>query len=177
MRILLRLLGILVVLVVILGVAGMFLPRSVSVDRQVVINATADKIFPYVNSMQQTQAWSPWLGIDPNVKTTFDGPESGVGNKLTWASDNAQVGSGTQIITASQPNQRVETDLDFGDMGTAKARFELSPSGDGTQVIWGFTTDMGANPYMRYMGLMMDGWVGGDYEQGLANLKAVVEGS
>ena len=29
---------------------------------------------------------------------------------------------------------------------------------------------------MRWMGLMMDNWVGGDYERGLVNLKELVEG-
>jgi effector-binding domain-containing protein len=31
------------------------------------------------------------------------------------------------------------------------------------------------NPVMRYMGLMFDTWVGKDYEEGLANLKQIVE--
>jgi hypothetical protein len=35
---------------------------------------------------------------------------------------------------------------------------------------------MGVNPVGRWMGLMMDRWVGADYERGLANLKALVEG-
>jgi hypothetical protein len=34
---------------------------------------------------------------------------------------------------------------------------------------------MGMNPVGRYMGLMMDRWVGGDYERGLLQLKAQVE--
>ena len=34
---------------------------------------------------------------------------------------------------------------------------------------------MGMNPMGRWMGLMMDGMVGADYDQGLANLKALVE--
>jgi len=32
------------------------------------------------------------------------------------------------------------------------------------------------NPMGRWMGLMMDGWVGPDYETGLSNLKSLVEG-
>ena len=41
---------------------------------------------------------------------------------------------------------------------------------------WGFESDLGMNPMARWMGLMMDSLVGGDYEQGLANLKDLVEG-
>ena len=35
---------------------------------------------------------------------------------------------------------------------------------------------MGGNPVARYVGLMMDGMVGPAYEQGLANLKEILEG-
>ena len=40
---------------------------------------------------------------------------------------------------------------------------------------WGLEADMGNAPVGRYMGLMMDRWVGGDFEAGLARLKALVE--
>jgi hypothetical protein len=43
-------------------------------------------------------------------------------------------------------------------------------------VTWMLDTDMGAGPIGRWMGLMMDKWVGGDYETGLQNLKSLVEG-
>jgi len=42
-------------------------------------------------------------------------------------------------------------------------------------VKWGFATDMGMNPIARWMGLMMDRWVGADYQKGLARLKDLVE--
>jgi len=42
---------------------------------------------------------------------------------------------------------------------------------------WNFRTDLGMNPIARWMGLGMEGWVGGDYEKGLATLKAQIEGS
>ena len=58
----------------------------------------------------------------------------------------------------------------------AVANFELVESDGKTAVTWGFETDLGSNPMARWMGLMMDSWVGGDYEAGLSNLKALVEG-
>lgn len=176
MRILNWILGGLVVLVVAFVAIGMVLPRQVTVTRSTDIAAPPSEIFPYVNSMKATEAWSPWLAIDPDNKLTYSGPASGVGNKLAWASDHPQVGNGTQEIIASEPDRRVETALDFGDMGTATAEFLLVEAGGNTTVTWGLTADMGAGPVGRWMGLMMDSWVGPDYEKGLENLKAVVEG-
>jgi len=40
---------------------------------------------------------------------------------------------------------------------------------------WGFHNDIGFNPIGRFFGLMMDGMLGPDYEDGLARLKKVAE--
>lgn len=176
MRIVKWLLGIIVGFALVVLIGGFLLPREVVVSRSVDIGAPAEEVFPHVNSLKATEAWSPWLERDPNVELAYGGPDTGVGATLSWRSDNPQVGVGTQEIVASEENRQVETVLDFGDMGMASARFLLEETGGATTVTWDLTTDMGAGPVGRWMGLMMDRWVGGDYEQGLANLKSLVEG-
>ena len=91
-------------------------------------------------------------------------------------SDHQQVGSGSQEIVASVENAAVTTELDFGEMGGARATWDLEETDGTTRVTWGFVANMGNGPVGRWMGLMMDKWVGGDYETGLTNLKALVEG-
>ena len=76
---------------------------------------------------------------------------------------------------ASTENELVETALDFGAMGSADAKFVLSAKDGGTEVEWGFVSDMGMNPIGRWMGLMIGGAVGDDYERGLAKLKEIAE--
>lgn len=176
MRILKWLFGIIVVLGVIFLAGGLLLPREVSVARSIEIEAAPDEIFPHLNSLQAMADWSPWLERDPDVAITYSGPEEGVGGVMEWSSEVQNVGSGRQEITASVPGERVETALDFGDMGTGRADLLLEPAGGATTVIWTLDTDMGAGPVGRWMGLMMDGFVGADYEAGLNNLKALVEG-
>ena len=167
---------VIVVGVVVIFLAGAYvLPRSVTVERTIVVAATPDQVFPYVNSLQRTEEWSPWLALDPDTKLAYSGPEEGVGNRLEWSSDHESVGSGSQEITASIPDKRVETALDFGPMGTANAYFNLEGKGDGTEITWGLVSNLGNNPIARWMGLMLDRWVGADYEKGLANLAAVAE--
>lgn len=152
------------------------LPRKVPVERSILIDAPPEAVFPFVNSLQRGAEWSPWLGIDPDVRLGYAGPPEGVGNRLVWASDHPDVGNGSQEITRSIPNERVESSLDFGDMGRATAWLALAPEGAGTRVTWGLVADMGRNPVGRWMGLMMDEWVGADYERGLASLKTLIEG-
>lgn len=171
MRTFMRFVGGIVVLVLVLAGVAFVLPREVTVTRSAEIAAPPSKVFAELDSLQDFATWSPWQADD--LENTFSGPESGVGNKMEWTSKD--LGTGTQEITAIEQDARVETALDFGDMGTAKAAFILEPAGEGTAIEWQFVGDMGMNPIGRWMGLMMDTWVGGDYERGLANLKAKVE--
>lgn len=166
---------IVVVAVLFVGIAFL-LPREVSVARSIEINAPASEIFPHFNNLSATQAWSPWLERDPNVKVTYNDIPEGAGSSMVWASENPQVGIGSQEIVESVENTRVVTDLDFGPQGTAQATFELAEANGVTNVTWGFVTDTGMNPMARWFGLMMDGFLGPDYELGLSNLKALVEG-
>ena len=82
---------------------------------------------------------------------TTEGPRDGVGAKLVWTG-NDKVGSGSQVITASTPNESVASDLDFGKMGVAKAALLLSPAGaSSTRVTWTLDIDMGASPIAHYL--------------------------
>ena len=162
-------------LVLLLAAGAYLLPRNVIVEREITIDAPPSEVFPLINSLQRGEEWSPWLERDPEVQISHTGPDAGVGATMEWASDEPSVGNGRQEIIESVADTRVATALDFGDMGTAEAWFDLVPNGGGTSVTWGLNADMGMNPMGRWMGLMMNGMVGADYDQGLANLKALVE--
>ena len=173
MRALKWILGIVVVLAVVFVGGAFFLPREVTVVRSIEVDAAPAAVFPHVNSLKATEEWSPWITRDPEMRISYSGPEAGVGAKSEWISDSQ--GNGSQEIVASETDKRVETALDFGEMGTAKAEFILAGTGETTDVTWTLVADMGNNPIGRWMGLAMDGMVGSDYETGLANLKTLVE--
>ena len=162
-------------LVGVLVAAAYVLPRQVDVERSIVIAAEPDEIFPYLNSLKNFNVWSPWADLDPDTVYVFTGPEFGVGAKSDWSSAHPQVGAGSQEITESQLNTLVRTRLDFGSEGLAEGYYMLTRVDTGTEVVWGFHSDMGNNPVARYMGLMMDTWVGGDFARGLDRLKSLVE--
>lgn len=162
-----------VIVVALLG--AMLLPSKVHVERSIVINAPAAKIFNEINSLQKWGAWDPWHKKDPNMVNEYSGPESGVGNKNTWKSSHKEVGNGAQTIMESVPNEKVITELDFGDQGKGAGSFLLSAEGEGTKVLWGMDADMGMNPIGKIFGLFMDGMVGKEFDEGLTNLKAHVE--
>jgi effector-binding domain-containing protein len=169
-----KILTVLMVIVVLIAVVGFILPRHAMVQRSVTINRPPSLIYATVNSFVLFPKWSPWQDLDPNMHQTTQGPRDGVGAKLVW-SGNDKVGKGTQVITASTPNESMASDLDFGDMGSAKSLITLTPDGNATRATWAVDMDMGANPIGHYVGLTMDRMIGKDFANGLGKLKTLVE--
>jgi len=167
----------LVVTVAIIIVGGSFLlPAEAVVTRSIEIAAPPDKVFAIVGDLNRLPEYSPWAELDPNAKYAYEGPVTGVGQKMSWTSQNADVGSGSQTITEYDPPRHVASELDFGPMGKATASWDLEPSGAGTKATWGFRSRLdGIAP--RWFGLMFDRWIGADYEKGLQRLKAAAEAS
>jgi uncharacterized protein YndB with AHSA1/START domain len=161
-------------LALVMAAVAFALPRHVALERSVVINAPEIDIFPYVNNLKKFNEWSPWAARDPEMHYVFAGPVEGKGAQMEW--DSSDFGTGEMEILESQPNKSVEVSLDFGDRGGAVSSYQLSPSGAGTKVTWGFRSDVGNNPIERWLALIWLGRrVGDDYEQGLARLKKLVE--
>lgn len=165
---------ILAALVVIFIGGGYLLPDEVNLQRQAVIKATPEKVFALVGGYKRFNEWSPWAELDPKMAYTFEGPEAGVGAKMSWASGDPNVGVGSQTITEYVPNSRVGVDLDFGEMGKSQAYWDLKPEGTGTSATWGFRMKL-ESMMDRWFGLLMECFIGPDYEKGLAKLKALAE--
>jgi len=163
-------------LVVAIG-AAYLLPRHVRVERTTVIAAPRATVFTVLNSFKHFNKWSPWFELDPEAKYTYEGPGAGVGAKLLWAGNPKTLGSGSQVITASKPYERIEADVDFGQGGSpAKQVYALAADGAGTKLSWSIDVDLGMNPIARYFGLGFDGMIGRDFDKGLALLKTFAEG-
>lgn len=163
-----------VALIVVFVGGGYLLPGEAVVERQIVINAPPEKVFAIVGHMKRFNEWSPWGDIDPATTYAFEGPEAGVGQRMSWVSKNPNVGSGSQTIVELVENTSTVTELDFGDMGKARASIRLSSVNGGTGVTWGFKAELGG-VMERWFGLLFDRWIGADYEKGLARLKALAE--
>lgn len=165
----------LILLLVVLALVSFLLPQKQHVERSVEMSAPAENIYPYLASPKLFNQWSPWAKLDPNMKVQFTGAESGEGASMSWQSEQSDVGTGSWTITKAIENKSLEVALDFGDQGNATSFFHLDPADGKTKVTWGFDTDAGMNPMMRWFGLLMDKMVGGEYAKGLATLQGIVE--
>jgi hypothetical protein len=153
-------------------------PSAFRYTRTATIAASPASVFAQVNDFHNWDAWSPWAKLDPNAKNSFDGPTSGEGAQFAWVG-NSEVGEGKMMITESKPSDFIAIKLEFLKpmKATNTAEFTFKPEGDQTQVSW---TMFGKNNFMgKAFGLFVDceKMIGDQFEQGLANMKSVVESS
>lgn len=171
-KILIVLAGLIAALLIVIALQ----PSTFRVTRAATINAAPEVVFPHINNLQRWEAWSPWAKLDPAVKNTFEGPQEGTGAVFRWAG-NAQVGEGVMAITESRPSELVRMRLDFIKpmAGTSMTEITFAKIETGTTVTW---TMSGENDFIGKaccLFMNMDKMLGGQFEQGLANLKRVVE--
>jgi hypothetical protein len=162
-------------LVGLLLVVGLFLPTAAHVERSIATKASAATVYGIVSGFGRFNEWSPWFDLDPQARYTYSGPESGVGARMEWTSEKPDVGAGSQQIVAVESGRSVTTQLDFGPQGQAMAKLDITPEANGSRITWIFDTSFEGNYLGRYFGLFFDRWIGADYEQGLASLKALAE--
>jgi uncharacterized protein YndB with AHSA1/START domain len=170
-----------VALVAVLMVVGVLIfaatrPDSFRIERSATIRAKPEKIFALVNDFHRWTEWSPWENIDPALKRTYEGAAAGKGAAYGWEG-NKNVGSGRMEITDTAPSSLITIKLDFLKPFEAHntAQFKFDRAGDATTVTWAM---FGPSPYVaKLMGLFfnMDAMVGGQFEKGLATLKAKSE--
>jgi len=172
-KILIAIAAVVVVFVVIVAMQ----PSSFRITRSATISAPPSAAFEQVNELRKWEAWSPFIKMDPSMKLTYEGPQSGVGASQTWVG-NSQVGEGRMTITESRPGELVQFRLDFVKpfAGTNTAEFTFKPEGNQTVVTWSMA---GKSNFMcKAFGLFMnmDKMCGGEFEKGLAAMKTIVEG-
>lgn len=176
----LKIIGV-VAAIVVLAIVGLLvyaasLSDSFQVQRSLRINASPDKIFPLINNMRNMNSWNPFAEADPNIKITYTGPDSGKGARYEWTGDS-KVGEGNIEITDASSPSKVTLRLNM--LKPLEAHntvvFTLVPNGNGTDVTWAMS---GERPFIgKVMDAVfnMDRMVGGQFEKGLAKLKAIAE--
>ena len=173
--------AILVVLAIIVVLVGGVLayaatrPDTFRLQRSASINAPPETIVAYINDFRRWRVWSPWENLDPELKRTYSGAESGVGAVYAWEG-NRQTGQGRMEIVEASPS-KVALKLEFVRPFEANNLVELTlaPAAGATNVTW---TMHGPNKFIaKVMSVFVniDTMVGKSFETGLASLKAAAE--
>ena len=137
------------------------------------IAAPPSTVHALVADLHAWTKWSPWEGLDADLKRIYGGAEKGVGARYEWAGKKSGVGS---MRITGVTDDRIDLDLDFLKPFKANNRvvFRFEPDGNATRVTW--TMSGKRNVVLAVMGkLFFDGMIGRDFEKGLARLKAAAE--
>jgi len=151
-------------------------PAEFRVERTTVIAAPPAAVFAQVNDFHRWQAWNPWGKMDPSMTQRFEGSAAGAGAVYTW-SGNRQVGEGRMTIVDSRPDELIRIRLEFLKPlpGESVAEFTFAPQNGSTLVTWRMA---GTNSFLAkaiHLAINMDRMIGGQFDRGLADMKAVVE--
>src|SRR5690606_27495208 len=87
---------------------ALFVKQDYKVETQVVIQQPAQLVFDYIRFLSNQDNFSVWAAMDPNMQKSYRGVDGTVGFISSWRSDNPDVGSGEQEITAITEAERIE---------------------------------------------------------------------
>jgi hypothetical protein len=127
-----------------------------------------------LNSVRRFKDWNPAVAGDPKIKINLSGPESGVGAKVSWDSEEQALGQGNWTISNSEPGKLVAYAIEDVDRGHNKrSEFTFQPTGKAgrnIQITQSYDVDYGMNLLGRYSGLYVTSNVGEKMRLGLSSL-------
>ena len=111
------------------------------------------------------------------MKKSYTGSATGLGSVFDWNSSNKASGVGRMTILESRTPEQIDIKLEFTKPfpSTNAIEFTFKPDADKTIISW---TMKGNNTFIaKAFSLFMNyhKMIGGMFEQGLANIKAIVE--
>lgn len=71
-----------------------------TVTRAIEIHATPERVRSLIEDFRRWTEWSPWEGLDPELKRTYTGAARGLGAAYAWEG-NKKAGSGTMEIVGA----------------------------------------------------------------------------
>lgn len=175
MNILITILLVLAGIIVLFLLLALFMRKDYNIRREVIIDATLQKVFDYVKLLKNQDHFNKWVMTDPDMKRIFKGTDGTVGFIYGW-NGNKKAGEGEQEIKAITEGKNIETEIRFVRPFTSTAYANMiteAVSDTQTKVIWSNASTM------KYpLNIMLSGIekiLAKDMDTSLMNLKAILE--
>ncbi|GGH73454.1 SRPBCC family protein [Phaeocystidibacter marisrubri] len=165
----LKILGIIIGVLILLGVIGSYIPSSFDVTRSATIDAPKDQIMSQVVDLNDFAEWNPWSEGDTTMSIEVMGEPATIGHKYTWSSETQ--GDGEMEITdidGSEVTFQLIFSMDPDNVSHTTFSFEEVEGG--TLVSWHMEGETAL-----IWSYLMDVTLGTSFEKGLANLKNRVD--
>lgn len=160
-------------------VTALVMPKDFKIEKSIVINKDKAQVFDYLKMVKNGNQWNPWMQKgNHNAKDvqSFKGEDGTVGFVNSWSSENKEVGTGEQEITALVSNEKIEIALRLEKPFKAahNVYFTTESAGENqTKVTWGMT---GSTPFpANLMCFFKRAEAEKKFAEGLENLKVNLE--
>lgn len=159
--------------VAILLIAAALIPGKFSVKRTIFIQKPVASVFDFALDLNNFNRWSPWYNTEPAALINIQANKQ-TGDFYSWA--GKKNGEGKFIITNIDKDKRIDTRIEFLKpwKQIAMNHYFFEPEGTGVKVTWQYD-GTGTYPVGRFFNLMMDRFLGNDFEKGLEKLKTEIE--
>jgi hypothetical protein len=169
-----KFLSFIILLLLILGIVGYFLPTNFTVSKTVTISSTPAHIHEYVGDLNKWQTWTAWKGEESEIEITIGEKTKGIGASQSWMD---KYGGGSLTFTSWSPEKGIEYNLFFqGGKFKCKSAIQYdSTSQTRTRVHWTLQGNMKMPIIGGYFALYMKYSIGKMFKDGLDQLESIVE--
>jgi len=165
-------------IICILLIIALLIKKEYGVIREIIINKPKKTVFEYVKLLRNQDNFSVWANKDPEMVKEYQGIDGKVGFVSAWDSKMKDVGKGEQEIEKIIDGERIDYELrflkPFASISSAWFTFEVV-SETQTKVKWGFSGKMKYPMNLFLLTMNMEGMIGKDFQNGLNNLKGILE--
>jgi hypothetical protein len=169
--------GLILLGVIALAVLVFVTPTDYKVEREITINKPRADVLAYTKMLKNQNDWGPWVKKDPAIKMDYKGNDGEVGFVSAWESKLEDVGVGEQEIkkiTNNEIDTEIRFKVPFESTNQGYMMFdEVSPTQ--TKVKWGMSGSFARPMNLMMLAMDMDKEVGKDFNEGLTNLKSILE--
>lgn len=160
------------IIVALVGVVvGVAMPGSGHVERSLVVGKDIRQVYDVLDNFRRFPDYGVLRSYDPKIQYTFSGKAYGPGAELSWASENAKVGSGKLTIATAQPDSfkidsntkdaeivwNVDNDWRGQDKHFTLDLERQGRSGKLTKITWSYDVAYGWNLINRYSNMYIHG--------------------
>lgn len=166
------------IIIALLLLVGLFVKKEYHVKKEVTINLPIQQVYDYIKLLKNQDNYSKWNKLDPAMKKSYKGTDGTIGFVSHWESDKEDVGWGEQEIKKIDEGKRIDVELRFikpfeSTSNAYVTTTALSPNQ--TKVEWGFDGKMAYPTNLFLLFMDMQEMIGGDLQEGLDNLKKILE--
>ncbi|MCC9606654.1 SRPBCC family protein [Blastopirellula sp. JC732] len=98
----------LMVLITIPFFVALFMPREITVTRQIVIERPRAEVFDFIKLLKNQEKFSIWGTLPGERQVSIQGEDGTEGAIIAWKSDDSNIGAGEQEITGIKQGERID---------------------------------------------------------------------